>query len=152
MFSIATVGAIPDTAVASSPLTRAENRVLEAIDEHALVEELVRMIHVPSITGSDAESDLQHWHAAQLAALGFDVDTWKLKLGDLAAHPDYPGTEAPRVEGYGVVGVLGTPRSASPDPASTRRCGPYRRPRPVGEPRPLERRDPTQLRARSRRV
>jgi len=109
MFSIATVGAMPDTAVASTPLTRAETRVLEAIDEHALVEELVRMIHVPSITGSDAESDLQHWHAAQLAALGFDVDTWKLKLGDLAAHPDYPGTEAPRVEGYGVVGVLGPP-------------------------------------------
>lgn len=100
---------MPDTAVASTPLTRAETRVLEAIDEHALVEELVRMIHVPSITGSDAESDLRHWHAAQLAALGFDVDTWKLKLGDLAAHPDYPGTEAPRVEGYGVVGVLGPP-------------------------------------------
>jgi len=96
-----------DTQVASAELTRAEIRVLDAIDEHALVEQLVTMIRIPSMTGSDAESDLQHWQAAQLAALGFNVDTWKLDLADLAAHPDHPGTEAPRVEGYGVVGVLG---------------------------------------------
>ena len=91
----------------SAELSRAECRVLDAIDEHALVDELVTMVRIPSLTGSDAESDLQHWHAVQLATLGFDVDTWKLDLGDLAAHPDHPGTEAPRVEGYGVVGVLG---------------------------------------------
>lgn len=95
------------THVASPELTRAEIGVLDAIDERALVEQLVTMIRIPSITGSDAESDLQHWHAAQLARLGCDVDTWKLDLAELAAHPDHPGTEAPRGEGYGVVGVLG---------------------------------------------
>jgi acetylornithine deacetylase len=50
---------------------------------------------------------LQHWHARELAALGFDVDVWKLDLRDLASQAGYPGTEAPRGEGYGVVGVLG---------------------------------------------
>lgn len=96
-----------NTQVASAELTRAEIRVLDAIDEHVLVEQLVTMIRIPSMTGSDAESDLQHWHSARLATLGFNVDTWKLDLAALAAHPDHPGTEAPRVEGYGVVGVLG---------------------------------------------
>jgi len=88
-------------------LTGVEVRVLDAIDEQALVTDLVTMIGVPSVTGSDAESDLQHWHAAQLAGMGFDVDTWKLDLDTLADHPDHPGTEAHRVEGYGTVGVLG---------------------------------------------
>ena len=96
-----------DLQLVRSGLTRAETRVLDAIDEHALVEQVVAMIRIPSVTGSDAETDLQHWHAARLAALGFDVDTWKLDLADLATHPDHPGTEAPRSEGYGVVGTLG---------------------------------------------
>lgn len=88
-------------------LTDTEARVLEAIDEQALVDDLVTLVRVPSVTGSDAESDLQHWHARGLERLGFDVDTWKLDLSDLAARPDYPGTEAARAEGYGAVGVLG---------------------------------------------
>ncbi len=91
----------------ATELTGVEIRVLDAIDEHALVADLVTMIGVPSVTGSDAESDLQHWHAAQLAGMGFDVDTWKLDLDALAEHPDHPGTEARRIEGYGTVGVLG---------------------------------------------
>lgn len=88
-------------------LTSAEVRVLDAIDEQALVRELAALVGVPSVTGSDAESELQHRLAAQLADLGFDVDTWKLDLAALAAHPDHPGTEAPRLEGHGVVGTLG---------------------------------------------
>lgn len=88
-------------------LTRVETRVLEAIDEQALVDELVALIRVPSVTGTDAESDLQQRHARELADLGFAVDHWQLDLDRLADHPDHPGTEAPRTEGYGVVGVLG---------------------------------------------
>ncbi|GEP39193.1 acetylornithine deacetylase [Nocardioides psychrotolerans] len=105
--SLATVSAVALTPTTRPQLSRAELRVLDAIDEHALVEDLVSMIQVPSVTGTDAESDLQHRHAGRLATLGFDVDTWKLDLDALAAHPDHPGTEAPRTEGYGVVGVLG---------------------------------------------
>ena len=105
--STATVSAVTSTPTTDPQLSRTELRVLSSIDERALVEDLVSMIQVPSVTGTDAESDLQHRHAARLAALGFDVDTWKLDLDELAAHPDHPGTEAPRAEGYGVVGVLG---------------------------------------------
>lgn len=95
----------------SGGLSRAEARVLDAIDEDALVADLIDSIRVPSVTGSDAESDLQHRHARRLSELGFDVDLWKLDLDALAAHPDFPGTEAHRTEGYGVVGVLGDDRS-----------------------------------------
>ena len=104
---MATVNAMTLTPTTMPQLSRAELRLLDAISEHELVEDLVSMIQVPSVTGTDAESDLQHRHAARLAALGFDVDTWKLDLDELAAHPDHPGTEARRTEGYGVVGVLG---------------------------------------------
>lgn len=95
------------TPVAAAELTRAETRVLDAIDEQRLVEDLVTLIRTPSVTGTDAESDLQHWHAQQLTELGFDVDHWQLDLAGLAAHPEHPGTEAPRTEGYGTVGVHG---------------------------------------------
>jgi acetylornithine deacetylase len=91
----------------STELSRAELGVLDALDEQALVEDLVALVRVPSVTGTDAESDLQHRHADRLTALGFDVDLWKLDLDALAAHPDHPGTEAARGEGYGMVGVLG---------------------------------------------
>lgn len=88
-------------------LSSAEQRVLDALDEAALVQELIDLIRVPSVTGTDAESDLQHRFRVQLDELGFQVDAWKLDLEALQAHPDFPGTEAPRVEGYGVVGQLG---------------------------------------------
>ncbi len=88
-------------------VTDIEARVLDALDEDALIGHLVELIRVPSITGTDAESDLQHRHAAELAELGFEVDAWKFDLDELYAHPEFPGTEAPRHEGYGVVGTLG---------------------------------------------
>ncbi|HEY1100057.1 MAG TPA: M20/M25/M40 family metallo-hydrolase, partial [Myxococcota bacterium] len=95
----------------------AEQRVLDAIDDQALVHELVELIRTPSVTGTDAESDLQHRHAEQLRNLGFDVDAWKLDLDALYAHPDFPGIEAERHEGYGVVGVLGGQGGADAEPA-----------------------------------
>ncbi|HTL40704.1 MAG TPA: ArgE/DapE family deacylase [Pseudolysinimonas sp.] len=95
----------------------AEQRVLDAIDDDALVHELVELIRTPSVTGTDAESDLQHRHAEQLRELGFDVDAWKLDLDELYAHPDFPGIEAERHEGYGVVGVLGGQGGSDAEPA-----------------------------------
>ena len=88
-------------------ISTAEERVLEAIDEAALVQEVVDLIRVPSITGTDAESELQHRHAEQLRELGFAVDAWKFDLDDLYAHPGFPGVEVERHEGYGVVGTIG---------------------------------------------
>lgn len=100
---------IRPTQVHAKELTRAESKVLDSIDEDLLVNTLVKMIQIPSVTGSTAESDIQTWMAAQLTDLGFDVDHWKLDLEELAAHPDFPGIEAERHEGYGVVGVHGPP-------------------------------------------
>lgn len=94
-----------------------EQRVLDAIDEQALVQEVVDLIRVPSITGTDAESELQHRHAGQLRELGFEVDAWKFDLDDLYAHPDFPGIEAERHEGYGVVGTIGGASGQDADPA-----------------------------------
>lgn len=93
--------------MSSPPLTPAECRVLDAIDETALVADLVGLVRVPSVTGTDAEADLQHQHGARLAELGFDVDLWPLDLAELTAHPDFPGTEAPRTQGYGLAASLG---------------------------------------------
>ncbi|HEX4811836.1 MAG TPA: ArgE/DapE family deacylase [Nonomuraea sp.] len=84
-----------------------EARVLDAIDEEETVGLLADLVRTPSVTGTDAESELQHRLAGLLAETGMDVDVWKLDLDDLTARPGFPGTEAPRTEGYGVVAVTG---------------------------------------------
>ncbi|MFJ2029102.1 ArgE/DapE family deacylase [Streptosporangium sp. NPDC087985] len=82
-----------------------EARVLAALDEAETVRLLAELVRVPSVTGTAAESDLQHRCARLLTEAGLDVDVWKLDLDALRAAPGFPGTEAPRTEGYGVVGV-----------------------------------------------
>lgn len=71
----------------------------------------MQLVRVSSVTGTDAESALQHDRATRLAEWGFDVDAWRLDLAELEAHPELPGTEAPRSEGYFLVGTIseGTP-------------------------------------------
>lgn len=101
----------------ASDLSDSQRRVLDAIDEQETVRHLVDLIHTPSVTGTDAESELQHAMADELAQLGCDVDVWRLDLDALAADPDHPGTEAPRSEGWGVVGVLRPTRGADTGPA-----------------------------------
>lgn len=86
-------------------LTPSERRVLDALDETELVATLVELVRVPSITGTDAESDLQHTVARWCEEAGLEVDVWSLDLEALRTDPDFPGTEAERVEGYGVVGT-----------------------------------------------
>lgn len=86
-------------------LTAAHRKVLDAIDEAWMVTELQRLIRVPSVTGTDAESELQNSMARDLEQAGMEVDLWKLDLAELEADPDYPGVEAERSEGYGLVGV-----------------------------------------------
>lgn len=88
-------------------LSTAESRILESIDEAALIADLVDLIRVPSVTGTSEESHLQDRQASQLRALGFDVDAWQVDLEAMRQHPEFPGTEAPRSEAFGVVGVLG---------------------------------------------
>lgn len=77
-----------------------------------MVNHLAELIRVPSVTGTDAESELQNTMGTELAELGMELDVWQLDLEELAADPDYPGTEADRTEGYGLVAV--TPGEGDP--------------------------------------
>ena len=89
------------------------SRVLDEVvgQRAAMVTALAEMIRVPSQTGTTAEHEAQALMATALAADGLEVDHWELSLDELRADPEFPGTEAPRDEGWGVVGRL--PGSAS---------------------------------------
>ncbi|MBR8643127.1 ArgE/DapE family deacylase [Streptomyces tuirus] len=86
-------------------LSDEEAAALAEIDEAALARTLQELIAVPSVTGSPAESELQHQLAGRLEWLGLDTDLWSMDLPALRAHPDFPGTEAPRDEAWGLVGT-----------------------------------------------
>ncbi|SOD93864.1 ArgE/DapE family deacylase [Blastococcus haudaquaticus] len=94
-------------------LTRAEERALAAIDRNAVVASLVDLLAVPSISGTDAESDVQHLLAKDVHALGLDVDLWSMDVAALSAADGFPGSEAPRSEAWGLVGTQ-TGESAVP--------------------------------------
>ncbi|ANS67082.1 acetylornithine deacetylase [Streptomyces lincolnensis] len=81
-----------------------EAAVLAAIDEVAVARTLMELVAVPSVTGSAAESELQHLLAGRLERHGLEVDLWAMDLPELLAHPDFPGAEAPRDEAWGLVG------------------------------------------------
>jgi acetylornithine deacetylase len=86
-------------------LTVVEERALAAIDRSAIVASLVELLAVPSISGTDAECDVQHRLAKDLHSLGLDVDLWSMDLAELTAADGFPGTEAPRSEAWGLVGT-----------------------------------------------
>jgi len=86
-------------------LTDAETRVLDAVDEEWVVDRLCRLIAVPSVGGTPAESEAQHLVAGWLTDLGCDVDRWAIDLADAATAPDAPGQEVHRTEAWGVVGT-----------------------------------------------
>lgn len=86
-------------------LTAAEERALASIDRQAVVSSLVDLLAVPSISGTDAECDVQHRLAKDLHSLGLDVDLWPMDLDELTTAEGFPGTEAPRSEAWGLVGT-----------------------------------------------
>jgi acetylornithine deacetylase len=99
-------------------LTDPERAVLDAVHDLArrgeLVRDLAALIRIPSVTGSAAESDAQAWTANRLERLGLDVDHWELDVDELAARPDFPGTEVPRSEAWGVVGTTSGAEPGAP--------------------------------------
>ncbi|MQA05866.1 MAG: ArgE/DapE family deacylase [Streptosporangiales bacterium] len=82
--------------------TDTERAVLAAVDTARAVDELRELIRLPSVTGSDVESEVQHLLATKLTELGHDVDLWQFDLPALRTDTDYPGEEAPRTEGWGL--------------------------------------------------
>src|SRR5215210_9368590 len=95
-------------------LTDAEARVLDAVDEAWTVDLLCRTIAVPSVGGTDAEIDVQHLVADELATLGCDVDRWRIDLAAAATAPDAPGQEVERTEAWGVVGTVTAAEAGDP--------------------------------------
>ncbi|HEY9558757.1 MAG TPA: M20/M25/M40 family metallo-hydrolase, partial [Acidimicrobiales bacterium] len=83
-------------------------RVLEQIDadESAMVGALRELVRIPSVSGSDAEHEIQDHMAAALTSDGLEVDHWPLPLADLMAAHDFPGSEVERTEAWGLVGRL----------------------------------------------
>jgi len=83
-------------------------RVLDEVDAAApaMVERLAELVRVPSITGSDAEHEIQSMLATELGLGGLEVDHWRLPLDDLLAEDDFPGVEVDRKEAWGLVGRL----------------------------------------------
>ena len=84
-------------------LSDVELRALAFVDERELVRDLVELVKVPSVSGTDAESDVQHLLAKQLRPLDLDVDLWSLDLPALTADPAFPGWEVARSESWGLV-------------------------------------------------
>ena len=89
-------------------LTDPEARALDALDAQAVVDDLVDLVAVPSVSGSDAECDIQHRLAQRLAAQDLDVDLWSLDLPRLRTDPAFPGWEAERSEAWGLVATSGS--------------------------------------------
>src|SRR5512132_3785593 len=82
--------------------------VLEAVAEltDPLLDELAALVRIPSVSGTDAESEAQAHLAGRLAHAGLDVDYWPIDLAALRAHSDFPGMEVDRREAWGLVGRL----------------------------------------------
>ncbi|WP_411139183.1 ArgE/DapE family deacylase [Streptomyces sp. C10] len=87
----------------TAALSPDETAALQAIDEAAIARMLLELLAIPSVTGSAAESEMQHRLARQLDRLGLEVDLWSVDLPTLRAHPGFPGAEAPRDEAWGLV-------------------------------------------------
>jgi acetylornithine deacetylase len=90
----------------ATDLTSTECRVLDAVDATWVVDRLSRLVAIPSVGGTDAESEVQHELAGWLDELGCDVDTWQIDLEEARDAADAPGQEVERTEAWGVVGTL----------------------------------------------
>ena len=88
----------------ATDLTAAECAALDAVDPAAVVEALVSLIAVPSVTGTGAESDIQHRLARTVTELDLDVDLWAMDLAALPATR-LPGQRGAAPEGWGLVGA-----------------------------------------------
>ena len=86
-------------------LSDVERRVLDALDEDRLVASLAALVRVPSVTGSPAEAEALALLADGYADAGLDVDLWREDLATLREADGFPGTEAPREELWGLVGL-----------------------------------------------
>jgi acetylornithine deacetylase len=79
---------------------------LDLVTPERLVDLLRRLVAVPSVSGSAAESEVQHALEPLLRGAGMETDLWQIDLGVLD-EPDFPGCEVDRDEAWGLVGSAG---------------------------------------------
>jgi acetylornithine deacetylase len=96
----------------AEPLTDLERRVLEHLDEDALVERLVTLVRVPSVSGTPEEVEVLEVAAGMLSDAGMAIDHWEIDLAETMADPWFPGVEVERDSAFGLAAVSsedGTP-------------------------------------------
>ena len=83
-------------------------RVLTWFDDRAgeVVASLQELVRIPSVSGSEAENEVQAVLAARMPGLGLEVDHWPVPLAQTLAEPGFPGVEVERTEAWGLVGAL----------------------------------------------
>jgi acetylornithine deacetylase len=86
-------------------LTDTEQRVLDHLDEDALVERLATLVRVPSVSGTPAEVEVVELAAGMLSDAGMAVDHWEIDIEELRADPWFPGTEVDRDTAFGLAAV-----------------------------------------------
>lgn len=72
----------------------------------AMVELLAELVRIPSVSGSDAEVEIQDHLAGHFADAGLEVDLWPIDVAATLAAPDAPGVEVDRRAASGLVGRL----------------------------------------------
>ena len=84
------------------------DRVAAWIDGRAdeVVGDLQDLVRLPSISGTEAEHEIQSELADRFRSLGLDVDHWEVPLDDLARAPAFPGMEVERSQAWGLVGAV----------------------------------------------
>lgn len=90
------------------PAVDARERVLGALDADVAetAATLVELVRIPSVTGSEAEHEVQAQLAGLLTAEGLVVDHWSEPAVPLLSSADAPGVEAPRTHVSGLVARL----------------------------------------------
>lgn len=89
-------------------MSTARARVLDEVDATRgdMLDLLVELVRDPSVSGSEEENTAQEGLARRFAREGLEVDHWALPLDQLVAEEDFPGTEVPREEAWGLVARL----------------------------------------------
>ncbi len=89
----------------TSQLTDTEKRVLDHLDEDAVVERLAALVRVPSVSGTPAEVEVVDLAAGMLSDAGLVIDHWEIDIEELRADPWFPGTEVDRATAFGLAAV-----------------------------------------------
>lgn len=76
------------------------------VDAYRAIDDLTALLEIPSVSGSEAEVEVQAWLAQRWRDEGLEVDRWDIDLPAITADPDFPGMEVDRRNALGVTATL----------------------------------------------